>query len=263
MTILITGGGGLVGGTLLRLLHAAGHDVRVASRNPDRLSPPEGVPVVRCDLSDPGTFPAALDGITSVFLYADPSHTAAFAGRAAEAGVGHIVLLSSSATLFPEPDSGRPNPITGLHLETERALKASPVRSTLLRPGAFASNALSWSHSIRTTGTVRLPYPDTHDAPIHEADIAEVALAALAGPLPADDDNHLTGPASLTFREQIEHIAQATGRPIALDVVSEEAWKEETAPYIPAPVADTLVSWWREHDGVPAATTRTVEWLTG
>ncbi|MFF0573552.1 NAD(P)H-binding protein [Streptosporangium saharense] len=266
MTILVTGGGGLVGGTLLNLLHAAGHDVRVASRNPDKLHPPEGVPAVRCDLSDPDTFPVALEGITSVFLYADPSHATAFADAAEKAGVEHLVLLSSSAVLSPDPDPDHPSPISDMHLRTERALKASPIRSTLLRPDAFASNALLWSPAARATGTVRLPYPDVQAAPVHEADIADIALAALTGSLPTgspDADNHLTGPESLTFAEQVGHISRAVGRPIALDVVSEETWREETAAHIPTPVADALLTWWREYDGTPAETTRTVERLTG
>ncbi|MER7127426.1 NAD(P)H-binding protein [Streptosporangium saharense] len=264
MTILVTGGGGLVGGTLLNLLHAAGHDARVASRNPDRLNPPEGVPAVRCDLSDPDTFPIALEGITSVFLYADPSHTAAFADAAEKAGVEHIVLLSSSAVLSPDPDPDRPSPISDMHLRAERALKDSAIRATSLRPGPFASNALLWSPAVRTTGTVRLPYPDVQAAPIHEADIADIALTALTGPLGSpDDDNNLTGPESLTFAEQVGHISRAVGRPVTLDVVSEETWREETAAHIPTPVADALLTWWREHDGTPAETTRTVERLTG
>ncbi|MEV8635864.1 NAD(P)H-binding protein [Streptosporangium sp. NPDC051023] len=260
MTTLITGSRGLVGSTLLTLLHGKGHDVRAASKEPERLSPPEGVPTVRCDLTDPATFPAALAGITSVFLYAEPSHIDAFVKQAADAGVRHIVLLSSSAVLSPDADI---NPIARPHREVEQALTASPIETTLLRPGAFASNALQWSWSIKATGTVSLPYPNAHSDPIHEADIADVALAALTDPALGGKEYHLTGPESLTFQQQIDHLARAIDRPVTIEVISEEAWRGEMTKYAPAAVADALLNWWRQQDNSPTEPTGTVERVTG
>ncbi len=260
MTILVTGSRGLVGGTLLALLHGNGHRVRAASKEPEKLSPPGGVPTVRCDLTDPATFPAALAGVTSVFLYAEPSHIGSFVEQAADAGVEHIVLLSSSSVLSPDADT---NPIARSHREVEQALTASSVETTLLWPGTFASNALQWSWPIRSTGVVGLPYSNSHTDPIHEADIADVALAVLTDPELSGKEYHLTGPESLTFRDQLHHIARVTGRPVAVEAISEEAWREEMAKYMPGDFADALLTWWRAHDGVPAEITRTVERVTG
>ncbi|GAA3117876.1 NAD(P)H-binding protein [Streptosporangium carneum] len=260
MTILVTGGRGLVAGTLLPLLHGKGHDVRVASSDPAKLNPPEGVPTVKCDLTDPTTFPAALDGVTSVFLYAEPAHIDAFVERAVDAGVRHIVLLSSSSVIAPDADT---NPIARSHRAVEQALTASPIETTLLWPGAFASNALQWSWSIKSTGTIDLPYPNAHVDPIHEADIADVALAVLTDPALSGKEYHLTGPESLSFQEQLDRIAHVAGRPLSINVISEEAWKEEMTKYVPGEFADALLTWWREHDGSPTETTGTVEQVTG
>ncbi|WP_235450914.1 NAD(P)H-binding protein, partial [Streptomyces sioyaensis] len=52
-------------------LLAAGQKVRVASRSPEKMVVPAGVESVKADLADPQTLPAALDGVTKVFLYAD------------------------------------------------------------------------------------------------------------------------------------------------------------------------------------------------
>ncbi|MGW3623922.1 hypothetical protein [Streptomyces sp. NPDC000880] len=52
---------------------------------------------MKCALDDSATFPAALDSVTSVFLYAEASQIGAFLDEAGAAGVEHIVLLSSSS----------------------------------------------------------------------------------------------------------------------------------------------------------------------
>ncbi|MFF4619878.1 hypothetical protein [Nonomuraea jabiensis] len=64
------------------------------------------------------------------------------------------------------------------HLGVERALTAAPVRSTLLRPGAFAGNALAWAWPIKSGAPVSLPYPGSYNDPIHEADLAEAAAGS-------------------------------------------------------------------------------------
>lgn len=122
--VLVTGSRGRVGSALISLLHAAGIPVRAASAAPEKLRLPPGVDPVRCALDDPATFPTALESVTSVFLYAEPSHIDAFLDAAEAAGVEHIVLLSSSSVL--DPDAAE-NPIAATHLKVERALAASPA----------------------------------------------------------------------------------------------------------------------------------------
>ncbi|MGC5015028.1 NAD(P)H-binding protein [Streptosporangium sp. DT93] len=254
MTILVTGGRGAVAGALVTLLRDRGLPFRTASREP------RDHDTVRCDLGDPSTFPPALDGVTSVFLYASPSHAPAFAERAAEAGVEHIVLLSSAVVLSPDAET---DPLAAFHLETERALTASPVRSTALRPGAFAGNALAWARSIRSGAPVGLPFPNSHSDPIHEADIAEAALAVLTDPALAGRPYTLTGPQSLTFAEQIGILARVTGRSITVAPITPEEWRSRMADHMPGAYADALLAWWESTDGSPVGTTRTVEELTG
>ncbi|MEU9831912.1 NAD(P)H-binding protein [Streptosporangium sp. NPDC048047] len=254
MTVLVTGSRGAVARSLIGLLRERALPVRAASSRPD------GPDTVRCDLTDPSTFAAALKGVTSVFLYANPSHAEAFAEEAARAGVEHIVLLSSSSVLAP--DAGD-SPVAKSHLDVERALDASPVRSTSLRPGSFAGNALAWSRSVRSGRPISLPFPGSHSDPIHEADIAEAALAVLADPGLGGRPYTLTGPESLTFAEQIGILSRVTGRPVPFREVTREEWKRETAGHIPAPYADSLLDWWQSCDGRPVELTRAVPELTG
>ena len=260
MTVLVTGARGSVASALLPLLLDRGIPVRAASGSPEKLGVPAGVPTLACALSDPSTFPAALDGVSAVFLYAEPAAAGAFAAEAARAGVEHVVLLSSSSVLAP---GAADEPIARRHLDAEQALSAGPVAATFLRPGSFAGNALAWSWSIRSTASVDLPYPNAHTDPIHEADVAGAALAALTDPDLRGRAFTLSGPESLTFGEQVERIAEATGTPIAVNAVSREAWKASMADRMPGGLGDTLLDLWRSSDGIPVPTTTTVEELTG
>ncbi|MFJ9614033.1 NAD(P)H-binding protein [Streptomyces noursei] len=258
--ILITGGRGAVATHLADLLHRDGRPVRLGSAHPDSLNPPAGVPTVRLDLTDPSTFPAALTGITSVFLYANPDHITDFIDHAHRAGVTHVVLLSSSSVLSPDPDS---DPLAKSHLDVEQALLASPITTTILRPGSFAANAGAWAWPVKAGRPVSLPFPGAHNDPIHEKDVAEAAHAALTEPRHRGGRFVLTGPESMTFAQQIDQLSTVTGRPIAINRVTREEWKRETADHIPAVYADALLNWWESNDGKPLAVTGTVEELTG
>ncbi|MEV0294009.1 NAD(P)H-binding protein [Nocardia sp. NPDC050710] len=158
--ILLTGGRGAVATTLLGLLRADQLDARVGSARPEGLELPADVPTVACDLTDPATFPAALAGVTSVFLYAEPAHIAEFVTTAAQAGVQHIVLLSSSSVLDPDAAT---NPVAKSHLAAERGLADAPMTVSVLRPGAFASNARGGPGRSPRTGRsacrIRMPTP--------------------------------------------------------------------------------------------------------
>ncbi|WP_328397894.1 NAD(P)H-binding protein [Streptomyces sp. NBC_00390] len=260
MPILVTGSRGTVGSTLLTLLHEQGLSVRAGSRSPDKLTVPPGVESVRCALDEPSTFAAALDSVTSVFLYAEPSHIGAFAEQAASAGVEHIVLLSSSSVLDPDAAD---SPIAASHLAVEQALAAAPVTTTVLRPGAFAGNARQWARALRSAGVIELPYPGSYGDPVHERDLAEAAVAVLTRPELRGGTYHLTGPQSLTFAEQIAILERVAGRGIAVRAVSRDAWRASVSAYLPNEFAEALLDYWASTDGSPAHLTGTLEQLTG
>jgi uncharacterized protein YbjT (DUF2867 family) len=257
--ILITGGRGAVATHLSALLRRDGRPVRIASADPVALDLPGGVPPVRLDLTDPATFPTALAGVSAVFLYASAERIAEFVVEAAAARVGHIVLLSSAAILGPDLES----PVARSHLDVEQALLASPIPSTILRPGSFASNASAWARPIRSGLPVSLPFPGSFNDPIHERDIAEAAYTVLTDRQHRCGQFTLTGPTAMTFREQIDQLAEVIGQTITIKHVSREEWKQEVSGYIPAAFADALLDWWDANDGRPVELTGTVEELTG
>ncbi|MEV7834441.1 NAD(P)H-binding protein [Streptomyces subrutilus] len=254
MSILVTGGRGAVARGLTRLLSERSLPYRLGSRAPDT---PGAVP---CDLGDPATFRGALAGTRSVFLYAEPSAIEAFTEEAVAAGVEHVVLLSSSSVLAP---GAADSALAASHRAVEDALAAAPLRTTLLRPGAFASNALGWARSFRSGRPVRLPYPEAHGDPVHEADLAEAALTVLTDPDRAGRAYTLTGPRSLTFAAQLSILGEVLGRPLPYEKVTAEEWKAGAEGHMPGPYADALLDLWAAADGVPVEVTGEVELLTG
>lgn len=174
--ILVTGATGNVGRQVVEQLVAAGEPVRALSRHPERGGWPSGVDVVAGDLTRElpvGVF----DGVRGLHLFPVPARVNEIVGSAAAAGVQHVTVLSSLAVNMPED-----SPLRRRHREVEQAVEASGMSWTHLRPGMFMSNSLQWAPAIRTTGVVRQPFPDATAAPIHEADIAAVAVAALLAP---------------------------------------------------------------------------------
>ncbi|MCY0936678.1 NAD(P)H-binding protein [Streptomyces sp. H34-S4] len=252
--ILVTGGRGAIARGLSSLLATHGVPHRLASREPDKPG------TVHCDLTDPATFPGALAGVRSVFLYAEAAAIDAFVKEAADAGVEHVVLLSSASVFAPDAAD---NPLAASHLAVEQALLASPLRTTLLRPGSFASNALGWAWPMKSGRPVHLPYPGAYSDPVHEADVAEAALAVLTDPSLGGRAYTLTGPRTLTFAAQLEILGEAVGRPVPFEAVSREQWKSEVDGYIPGPYAEALLDFWSASDGLPVGLTDDLERLTG
>jgi uncharacterized protein YbjT (DUF2867 family) len=177
MVTVVFGARGNVGRHVAADLQAAGKQVRVTSRNPAAAGFASQVQVAAADLEQTETLPAALAGAGKVFLYARPRGIEGFVQAALSAGVRHVVLLSSGAVV--NADAWH-NPIARQHRTVELAIEQSGLDWTFIRPGMFATNTRWWwTESIRTRSVVRLPYPDAQTAPVHEKDMASLAVTAL------------------------------------------------------------------------------------
>ncbi|MGF1424883.1 NAD(P)H-binding protein [Kitasatospora sp. LaBMicrA B282] len=260
MTILVTGARGRVSAAVLRELVQRGESVRAAGREPAAAGLPDGVQSVRLALADPDGFAAALDGVRKVFLYAEPTGIDAFLDAARGAGVEHVVLLSSLAAGEPDPES---NAIGAFHVAAEQALIASGLAWTILRPGSFATNTLLWAPSIREAGVVPSAFPNTHNSPIHEQDIATVAVQSLLDAAHHGAVHALTGPESLTEHEMVDLLAEAVGRPIRIQQATPEEELARLTPFAGPEVAKVLVDYRAGYDGVPAEVHDGVREVTG
>ncbi|MFD5831408.1 NAD(P)H-binding protein [Lentzea sp. NPDC060358] len=257
MTILVTGARGNVGRRVLQGLYAAGHSLRASGRNPAELDVPAGVETVALDLNDPETFVAALAGVSKVLLYAEPDGIVKFLDEAEKAGVEKVVLLSSSTVGTPG------DPLAHHHEVAEQAVVASGLTYTLLRPGAFMSNAFGWSYSLKAGDTIDQVFPEAQIAPVHEDDIADVAVVALTESSLDGETVVLSGPESLTFRRQLEIVGEVLGRTLVINTLSREEGEAQMSNFVPPPVLASLLAQWEAAVGVTADTSATAERVTG
>ncbi len=261
--ILVTGATGTVGRQVISQLLATDARVRALTRNPDAADLPPGVEVACGDLTVPEALGGCLDGVDVVFLvWTAPVGTAPAAVDRMAKHARRIVFLSSPHRT-PHPFFQQPNPFRAVPAEIERLIEASGLRWTFLRPGIFAANALSWwAPQIRAGDVVRWPYAAAPTAPIHERDIATVAVRAL---LEAGHDGAeyvLTGPQSLSQLEQVITIGDVIGRSLRFEEISpEEVRRREMLA--PAAVANMLLDAWAAAIGQPALVTSTVAEITG
>ncbi|WP_219499101.1 SDR family oxidoreductase [Nonomuraea ceibae] len=243
MRVLVTGATGNVGRQVTAGLIQAGVEVRALTRDPARAELP-GAEVVQGDLTKPETVP--FDGVERMFLFPEPSTAKEIVERAERAGVRRIVVLSSGAVTGGFD--------TTFHPLVEQAVQDSGLEWTHLRPGEFAANKLAlWGPSIRAERLVRDANPDAAWFPVHERDVADVALKALL-----EEGHHgkaydINGPELISLRDQVRAIADALGEEVGFEEVSPEEAREIYLRMggFAAEAADFLLGF-TDYDGNPA-----------
>jgi uncharacterized protein YbjT (DUF2867 family) len=261
--ILVTAATAPVGRSIVEQLTAAGTPVRALTRDPSTSGLPEPAEVVAGDLGDADSLAAAFDGVDSVFLLAAvPGFAPAFVKAAREAKVRRIVFQSTAA--IDDTAEAQPNDMAAFHRDIEREIEDSGLEWTFLRLDVSSADALQWAFDVpgqlAKGDVVRGPYADAQVSPIHPADFAAVAIAALTQEEHANTAYHVTGPHSLSHREQIELIGAEHGRALRFEELTPEQAAQEISPYAPAEV---LFATWKEHVGRPAPVTDVIGRLTG
>lgn len=259
--VLVTGATGRIGREVVAGLLAAGARVRALTRDPAaRL--PAGVEVVAGDLTRPESIEPALEDVQSVFLvWTAPGATVSEVVARIAARAKRLVLISSPHRT-PHPFFQQPNALRPLHEHLDETVAGSGVEWTILRPGMLASNALFWwAPQIRAGDVVRWPYGAAETAPVHERDVADVAVRALCDEAHAGAEYVLTGPESLTQAAQVLTIGEAIGRKLRFEEMSPEEAPRELG--FPPAVAAMLLGAWRAALGQPAYLTDSVERITG
>jgi uncharacterized protein YbjT (DUF2867 family) len=240
--IVVTGATGNVGRPLVRALADAGERVTAVSRGTVPVDLPEGAAHVRADLSEPETLRPAFEGAETLFLHdggagGQSLGSQAVLDAARDAGIERVVLLSSQGVVTrPEsPSHG------GVMAARERAVRESGLGWTILRAGAFASNAYGWAESVRAERTVFAPFGDVGIPVVDPADIAAVAAAALRKDEHAGRIYELTGPVAVTPREQAAAIGAAIGEPVRFVELTREQAHARLSAFMPEPVVETTL----------------------
>ena len=226
--ILITGGSGNVGTELIKILMARGVPFRVMVRSPEtvqKMAPRASVEVVAGDFNDAATIERALTGIDRAFLLTPSSEQAeaqqsTFVEAARRGGVQHIVKLSQLAAAEDSPVR-----FLRYHAAVERAIRASGLQYTFLRPNLFMQGFLGFRHSITAEGKFFAAAGDAEISAIDVRDIAAVAAAALTGEGHVGRTYDLTGPEALTHRDMAERLSDALERRVEFVDVSPDVMR--------------------------------------
>ncbi|WP_055588895.1 NAD(P)H-binding protein [Streptacidiphilus griseoplanus] len=261
--ILVTAATAPVGRSIVEQLLSAGHPVRALTRDAERADLPAGAEVVTGDLADPVAMRDALEGVTAVFLLAVvPGFAPAFLSAAREAGVRRIVFQSSGAV--DDSAAAQPNEVAAFHADLEQAIRESGIAWTFLRLEMASANALQWALDVpgqlRAGDVVRGPYAAAAGSPVHPADFAAVAVAALTSDAHEGLTLSMTGSESLTHAEQIRLLGTALGRPLRYEEITPEEAGRAMGPYAPA---EALLADWAAHVHRPAPISGTLERITG
>ncbi|MFF6951598.1 SDR family oxidoreductase [Streptomyces iakyrus] len=187
--ILVTGGTGTLGGHVVPLLRASGHDVRILTRHARPAA--DGTAYVTGDLLKGEGVEAAVDGVETVLHLAggpkgDDEATRTLVRAASRAGVRHLLYISVVGA------DRVPLAWMRTKLESERAVAGSGIPWTTLRAAQFHDLAFTMVEKMAklpvfpVPGGLRLQAVDAREV---AARLAELALGTPSGPVP-----DLTGP---------------------------------------------------------------------
>lgn len=237
--ILVLGGTGKTGRSVVAQLRRRGHVPRVASRGgPQRL-----------DWNDRATWAPAVAGVRAAYVVtAGAAPLPAFVELAALSGVRRLVLLSARAWARAGDED---------LLAAEVAVRAFDGEWTILRPRWFAQNFAEepFLQDLIRSGRVTLPAGEGLVPFVDVEDIAAVAAAVLT----EDGRIHeLSGPRLLTFGTAIEEYARAAGRDLRHVPVSSAEFGvfftiQRTVPLLSDRAAIVINASWVLHRGLPGA----------
>lgn len=250
MKYFITGATGSIGRQIVKQLVEQKSKVVAMCRKPENANLPKEVRVVKGDLTNGNFDKSIFEGVETLFLFPADGDVRPFLIAAKNAGVQHVIALSSLAvSAHFQRDIGSASYIK--HLAIENAVREVGIKLTALRPGTFANNLLAWATTIKMTKSVFLPYPDSAQAPIHEADIAECVVILLTQPSKWGKVYELSGPKALIQREQVEKIGQALGVSLDCHKVTPEQFTASVSRFMPAEIIKMLLTYWEETTKLP------------
>lgn len=197
MKLSILGATGFVGRVLVRKALAAGHEVRVLARSPEKLGDLEDrVEVVRGDLLDPPSLAKLVAGADAVISVAGPplkghhdperhaSGTAALVRAMEAAGVDRLTTIAGAAARVPGLRLG---PKQALLRVVLRAVMPDVIRTKDLEVKAVTSSRLTWTivrppriGAGKPTRRVRALEAELAGARVDVEDVTDFILGLLA-----------------------------------------------------------------------------------
>jgi uncharacterized protein YbjT (DUF2867 family) len=224
MSIVITTPTGNIGGWALQQLLAAGADVSVIVRQPEKLSDSirSRVKIHQGSLTDVDLVTKAFIGAKAALWLTPPDYThpdvvayhseigSVAATAIKESKIPYVVNISSAGAHLANA-----GPISGLGA-IERRLNEAAENVVNLRPGFFMENFLQQIEPIRNDGAIYFPLPGDLAFPfIATQDIGDVAAQLLLKTnWSGQQTRGLHGPSDLTYADTAKILSESIGKPV-------------------------------------------------
>jgi uncharacterized protein YbjT (DUF2867 family) len=227
--ILVTGGTGFIGPTVIAALRRDGRDVRALVRRPERAQAlaADGVELARGDMTEAAGLRAALEGCTHVVhlvaIIKGPADafdrvmargTRDLVAAARAAGVGRFVLVSALGTDERSKDT---TPYYAAKWSMEQEVAGSGLQHTIFRPsfvfGRDGGALAVFLKQVRYSPLVPVIGPGLQRSqPIWVEDVAAYLAAAIDHPQAANRLFEIGGPDTVTWNELYLRIAAVLGK---------------------------------------------------
>jgi uncharacterized protein YbjT (DUF2867 family) len=215
----VTGGSGFLGGHVLPLLQAAGHQVTGLARSGEAADVIAGLGAIPIsgDLEDPASIDAAFTASGAEALVNLASlgfgHAGVIVAAAEEAGLRRAVFVSTTAIFTALPAGSK-----AVRLEAEKLIAASSLEWTIVRPtmiygGPGDRNMARLLRLVRRAPLVPLPGGGQRlQQPVHVDDLAAAVVASLGVADSIGRCYDLGGPEAVTLRAVFDEAGAAVGR---------------------------------------------------
>jgi uncharacterized protein YbjT (DUF2867 family) len=245
MIVLVLGATGQVGKPVVKALLAAGHHVRILTRNPEKADALSGVDAKQGDLNEPMSLGPVFAGVDGVFLLNAVSPTETQQGLVAiewakRTGVKKLVYVS-----VHHLDDSPHIPHFGGKIAIELAIKASGIDYTILRPNNFFQNDEGLRDAIVKYGVYPTPTGSAGLNRVDTRDIADVAVAAFEGRVP-NTTITIAGRDVLTGASIAETYSRHLGKPVRYAGDDLDAWAQQVQAFLPPWLVFDLRIMWAE-----------------
>jgi len=215
--IFVSGATGNIGMEVVKQLIKKGIRVRAGIHSQEKagILKELGAEVVLTDLNDVKSIQNALVGVEKAFSLSPlvpnlAEQSANFVKAAKIAGVKYIVRASGMGA-----DSPQAITLGIWHREGEKAVEASGIPYTIVRPNSFMQNYVNFAgHTIKNQNAFYLPQGDGKISLIDVRDIAAVVTILLTESGHEDKAYNLTGAEALSNYKIAEILSELTGRTI-------------------------------------------------
>jgi uncharacterized protein YbjT (DUF2867 family) len=252
--VTVFGGSGFLGRRIALRLAAAGAEVRIAVRRPERAgsltrSRPGQITAVRADVWDEATVAPALAGAAAVvntvghYVERGAASFEAIHGQGARyvaaaanaAGIARLVHISGIGA-----DPASDSPYVRARATGERLVREAFPAATIVRPSVMFGPDHDFLKRLAGLARVLPALPlfgagDVRLQPVYVDDVAAAVVKALATPAAAGQLYELGGPRVYSYKELVQLVLEQTGRRRLLLPVPYFAWNALASLTAPLP----------------------------